>query len=177
MMILATYIDTPIGQMVAGAMDNGVCLLEFMESKALKKDMHDLSIQWKAEFTEGENFILEKLKIQLGEYFNGLRKEFNVPLIISGTLFQKKVWEELMNIPFGLTQSYSNQYRAINKTGSIRAVASANGRNKICIIIPCHRVIGSNGQLSGYSGGLIRKKWLLDHERKHSEKYFDMSLF
>jgi AraC family transcriptional regulator of adaptative response/methylated-DNA-[protein]-cysteine methyltransferase len=100
-----------------------------------------------------------------------------LPLVTPGTEFQQAVWKELMNIPYGSTRSYHEQSVAMGNPGSIRAVANANGMNRISIIIPCHRVIGSDGHLTGYGGGLKRKKWLLEHEKKYSGKAFDLSLF
>ena len=106
---------------------------------------------------------------QLAEYFNGGRKEFELNLRIEGTEFQKKVWNELIKIPYGYTKTYYFQSKLVGNTLSIRAVAKANGQNKIAIIIPCHRVIGSDGSLTGYAGGLWRKKWLLMHEQNYFE--------
>ncbi len=103
---------------------------------------------------------LRSLKKQLKEYFKGKRKEFSVPLVTPGTEFQQEVWNEIRRIPFGSTKSYSEQAKSLKKPASVRAVANANGANRISIIIPCHRVIGSDGRLVGYGGGLQRKKWL-----------------
>jgi O-6-methylguanine DNA methyltransferase len=114
------------------------------------------------------NIHLGNLAIELGEYFAGTRKSFTVPVVMTGTVFQKQVWNELLNIPFGETRSYMEQASAIGKPGAIRAVARANGSNPVSVIIPCHRVIGSDGKLTGYGGGLWRKRWLLEHERKYS---------
>ena len=105
---------------------------------------------------------------QLNEYFEGRRIEFTMPLVTPGTSFQETVWEELRRIPYGSTRSYKQQAEAINNPEAVRAVANANGVNRISILIPCHRVIGSDGQLTGYGGGLWRKKWLLDLESRTS---------
>lgn len=105
---------------------------------------------------------------QLDEYFAGDRQIFDLPLLQSGTTFQQTVWDELMNIPFGKTISYLELSKRINNVKAIRAVGTANGRNNIPIIVPCHRVIGSDGTLTGYSGGLKIKQWLLEHENKHA---------
>ena len=102
----------------------------------------------------------------MDEYFAGKRKKFDLRLTFSGSTFQRKVWGELMNIPFGKHISYLTLSKRIENIGAIRAVGSANGHNKVCIVVPCHRVIGSNGDLVGYGGDLWRKKWLLDHEAK-----------
>lgn len=101
---------------------------------------------------------------QLDEYFRGMRKEFSVNVILQGTEFQKQVWQQVMTIPFGKTVSYQDVAVALGKPKACQAVGNANGRNKIPIIIPCHRVLGSDGKLTGYGGGLWRKEWLLQHE-------------
>ncbi|MDQ1143672.1 methylated-DNA-[protein]-cysteine S-methyltransferase [Bacillus sp. SORGH_AS 510] len=104
---------------------------------------------------------------QLDEYFKGERQTFTFPFTVDGTLFQKKVWESLQEIPFGQTASYKDIAVSIGNDQAIRAVGSANGKNKLSIVIPCHRIIGSNGKLTGYAGGLWRKEWLLQHERRN----------
>ena len=119
---------------------------------------------------EGDNEHLKNLRNQLNEYFDGSLKAFTVPLVTPGTDFQQTVWKELLEIPFGKTRSYQEQADILNKPDSVRAVANANGMNRISIVIPCHRVIGSDGRLTGYGGGLKRKKWLLDHEKNIPEK-------
>ena len=176
-MIKITDIETPLGEMVAGATDEGICLLEFNDRRMLPSEYRDLVRLLKTEMEDGENKHLKLLKRQLKEYFEGKRKEFSIPLVYPGTEFQKAVWKELRSIPFGSTRSYQEQAIALNRPGSVRAVANANGMNRISIVIPCHRVIGSDGRLTGYGGGLRRKKWLLDHERKYSGKAVELSLF
>ena len=176
-MITTIKIDTPLGEMVAAATEEGVCLLEFNDRKMLPTEYKDLTRLLKTTFEEGENRHLKALKKQLKEYFDGKRKEFTIPLVTPGSEFQRAVWKELQNIQFGSTRSYQEQAIALNKSDSIRAVANANGMNRISIVIPCHRVIGSDGRLTGYGGGLKRKKWLLDHEKKYSGKAVDLSLF
>ena len=163
--------------MTAGATDEGVCLLEFSDRRMLPTEYKDLSKLLKTTLEDGQNRHLKTLRKQLKEYFEGKRKEFTMPLITPGTEFQQAVWKELLNIKFGSTRSYQKQAIALNRPDSIRAVANANGMNRISIIIPCHRVIGSDGHLTGYGGGLKRKKWLLDHEKKYSGKAIDLSLF
>jgi methylated-DNA-[protein]-cysteine S-methyltransferase len=113
---------------------------------------------------------LREAVAQLDEYFRGRRKEFTLELQLSGTEFQKQVWRELLKIPYGRTVSYGVLAAALGKPGSARAVGGANHRNPVSIVIPCHRVIGADGQLVGYGGGLWRKKWLLAHEKKPSQK-------
>lgn len=176
-MITTAEIETDLGMMVAGAVDEGICLLEFGDRSRLIREFKELSVHFNTSVQVGENRHFTILKKELKEYFDGVRTEFSVPLVAPGTAFQKEVWEELMKIPYGTTRSYLEQSIAIGKPGSIRAVANANGMNRISIIIPCHRVIGSDGKLTGYGGGLERKKWLLDHEKKHSGQPVDLSLF
>jgi AraC family transcriptional regulator of adaptative response/methylated-DNA-[protein]-cysteine methyltransferase len=176
-MIKITKIETPLGEMVAGATDEGVCLLEFTDRRMLPTEYKDLVRLLKTTMEDGENRHLKTLKEQLEEYFDGKRKEFTVSLVTPGTEFQQAVWKELQNTHYGSTRSYQEQAIALNRPDSVRAVANANGMNRISIVIPCHRVIGSDGRLTGYGGGLKRKKWLLDHEKKYSGKTVDLSLF
>ena len=126
--------------------------------------------------TNESNQFLEQCIKQLAEYFAGDRKEFELNLMPEGTEFQKKVWNELLKIPFGETKSYLWQSKMLGNQLAIRAVATANGQNKISIIIPCYRVIGSDGSLTGYAGGLWRKKWLIEHEKNffNIEKQLDL---
>ena len=176
-MINTITIETPLGEMVAGSTEEGVCLLEFTDRKMLPTEYKDLIRLLKTTIEEGDNVHLKTLKKQLKEYFCGKRKEFTIPLVTPGSEFQQAVWKEIQNIQFGSTRSYQEQANALNKPDSVRAVANANGMNRISIIIPCHRVIGSDGRLTGYGGGIKRKKWLLDHEKKYSGKAVDLSLF
>ena len=176
-MIKISKIETPLGEMIAGATDEGICLLEFNDRKILPEEYNDLKKLLNTTIEDGENKHTKTLKKQLKEYFNGRRKEFTIPLVTPGSDFQQAVWKELQNIPFGATRSYHEQSVALGNPDSIRAVANANGMNRIAILIPCHRVIGSDGRLVGYGGGLRRKKWLLDHEKKFSGKPVDLSLF
>jgi methylated-DNA-[protein]-cysteine S-methyltransferase len=125
-------------------------------------------------FTEGEvpaggddHPILKACSLQLDEYFSGLRRNFDLPLGQQGTVFQQKVWDLLYAIPYGKTISYNDLAKQYGDLKAIRAVASANGRNNLSIIVPCHRIIGTNRSLTGYAGGLWRKKWLLDHEARY----------
>ena len=176
-MIVTVKIESPIGELIAGATDEGICLLEFTDRRRASRECRDLVKLLRQTLEEGDNAHLHNLKKQLNDYFNGDLKKFTVPLVTPGTDFQKEVWNELLEIPFGKTRSYQEQANALNKPDSVRAVANANGMNRISIVIPCHRVIGSDGRLTGYGGGLKRKKWLLDHEKKYSGKPFEMTLF
>ncbi len=158
--------ESPIGPMIAGATEQGICLLEFTDRKILEAELKALSKLLNAQVEDGDNKYFPILEKQLEEYYKGERKTFGIPLLIPGTDFQQSVWKELLNIPYGVTRSYKQQSMALKKPEAIRAVAHANGMNRIAIIIPCHRVIGNNGSLTGYGGGLWRKKWLLDLEAK-----------
>lgn len=159
---------TPIGPMFACASDQGICLLDFTDRRMLETEFKDLAKRLNAVILPGASPFLEQVQSQLSEYFSGKRKTFTVPLHTPGTDFQQSVWEILQDIPYGNNRTYKQQAMAINKPKAIRAVASANGHNRISIIIPCHRVIGSDGRLVGYGGGLHRKKWLLDFEMSNS---------
>jgi AraC family transcriptional regulator, regulatory protein of adaptative response / methylated-DNA-[protein]-cysteine methyltransferase len=176
-MIFTQTIDTPIGLMVAGAINEGICLLEFTDRKMLNTEYKILKKYLQTDIADGNNDHLNDLRRELSEYFSGKRKAFSVALSFTGTDFQKSVWDELMRIPYGTTRSYGEQALALGNTLSVRAVAGANGMNKISIVVPCHRVIGENGDLTGYGGGLWRKKWLIEHEKKYSGKPTDQSLF
>lgn len=144
------FINTPLGLTEIQGDENGISKIHVMN-----------------ENVEISTKIPEELKeavLQLQDYFDGKRTTFTFPLNPSGTDFQKKVWEELLNIPFGKTRSYLDLSKKLGDVKAIRAVASANGKNPLWIVVPCHRVIGTDGSLTGYAGGLWRKKWLLEHE-------------
>jgi len=167
-LITITRILTPLGPMLAGATDEGVCLLEFVDRRMLETQLTRLRKLLRAEFVPGSNRHFEALHLQVEEYFAGKRKNFRLPLILRGTPFQQKVWKVLQSIPYGRTRSYQEQAERLGNPKAVRAVARANGDNRIAIIVPCHRVIGKNGKLTGYGGGLWRKQYLLDHESGHS---------
>jgi AraC family transcriptional regulator, regulatory protein of adaptative response / methylated-DNA-[protein]-cysteine methyltransferase len=160
-------IETPLGTMYACAVEEGICLLEFSDRKMLETELKTLSKLYNATIIQGNNTHFDILEKQLSEYFEGKRKQFSVSLSTPGSEFQNIVWKELQNIPFGSTKSYKQQAEAINKSSAIRAVANANGMNRISILIPCHRVIGTDGKLTGYGGGLWRKQHLLELEERH----------
>lgn len=163
-MINFAKIETPIGNMVAYSTKQGMCLLEFEERKELADEIKMLPLMFNTALKEGSNPHIDQLKTQLTEYFLGARTQFTAPLEIKGTPFQQSVWQALQKIPYGETKSYKEQARILGKPEAIRAVGTANGRNKIAILIPCHRVLGSNGALTGYAGGLWRKEYLLKLE-------------
>jgi AraC family transcriptional regulator of adaptative response/methylated-DNA-[protein]-cysteine methyltransferase len=167
-LIQTARVTTPLGPMLAGAIDEGICLLEFTDRRMLEAEIKRLSKLLNARLVPGISQPLERLKKQLEEYFCGRRKVFDVPLVLPGTPFQKKVWAELQRIPYGATPSYKEQAELLGLPKAIRAVAKVNGDNNIAIIVPCHRVVGTNGVLTGYGGGLWRKEYLLKHERSLS---------
>jgi AraC family transcriptional regulator of adaptative response/methylated-DNA-[protein]-cysteine methyltransferase len=160
-----TRFTTELGPMFAVASSQGLCLLEFTDRRMLETEFIDLRKRLNAVILPGDNPYLDQTEDQIKQYFAGKRKTFTVPLHTPGTDFQQSVWKILQDIPYGKTRSYQEQAQAIGKPKAVRAVASANGHNRIAIIIPCHRVIGSDGKLVGYGGGLHRKKWLLDLEQ------------
>ena len=165
--ITVTRLETPLGPMFAGAVEQGICLLEFTDRRMLETQLKILSKRLNATVIQGTHPHFNLLSQQLEEYFAGQRQEFSVPLFTPGTGFQEAVWAELCRIPYGGTRSYKQQATALNIPAAVRAVANANGCNRISIIIPCHRVIGEDGHLTGYGGGLWRKKWLLDLEQQN----------
>ena len=173
MNIYSSEIQTPIGEMLACANEKGVCLLEFTERKNIKKQLNDLKKSLGGEVIEGSNKYLDELGDQLSEYFLGKRTKFELPLVFTGTPFQETVWRALVRIPFGKQITYKDLTNQIGDPKAIRAVAGANGANKMAIIVPCHRVVGADGNLTGYAGGLWRKKWLLDHESKQTSLIFN----
>jgi len=164
--ILATLIASPLGPLLAAATEDGLCMLEFADREKLPKQAADLMRFYGRPVIPGRNQHIERIEAELDEYFIGQRNQFDVPLDLKGTEFQEKVWKELLNIPFGGTISYEELAIRIGKPTAQRAVGLANGRNRIPIVVPCHRVIQKNGQLRGYGGGLWRKQFLLDLELK-----------
>jgi len=161
-------IETPLGTMYACAVEQGICLLEFTDRKMLETEFKYLAKVLNATIVQGDNPHFSLLEEQLKEYFDGKRKDFTIPLFTPGSDFQNGVWQALGEIPYGETKSYKQQAIYIGKPEAVRAVANANGMNKISILIPCHRVIGADGSLTGYGGGIWRKKWLLDFEKQNS---------
>jgi len=160
-----TRLETPLGTMFACATKQGLCLLEFTDRKMLETEFRLLSKSLNAIIVQGRNEHFALLEKELGEYFAGSRKAFSVPIYAVGSDFQNKVWRALQAVPYGETRSYQQQAEMITSPTAIRAVANANGMNKISILVPCHRVVGADGSLTGYGGGIWRKQWLLDMER------------
>src|SRR6185436_2819206 len=151
--------------LLAAANEEGVCLLEFTDRRMLERNLDTIRKRFQCAMVPGRDKWLTQLRGELEEYFAGRRQDFTVPLSLHGTPFQEKVWRELRSIPFGKTISYEELALRIGQPTAQRAVARANSMNRICILIPCHRVIGKDGTLTGYGGGLWRKRLLLELER------------
>ena len=165
--ILTEMIETPVGPMIAGATPQGVCLLEFSDRRRLEAQFTVLRRHFHCPILPGSNVHLEQLRSELEAYFAGTLRDFTVPLIYPGTDFQRRVWDALLQIPYGETSYYEKLGEGIGAQRAARAVGTANGWNRIAILIPCHRVITKSGKLGGYGGGLWRKQWLLDLEQRH----------
>jgi AraC family transcriptional regulator of adaptative response/methylated-DNA-[protein]-cysteine methyltransferase len=162
----ASWIDTPLGPMLAVADDVALYLVEFVDRRGLESEIKRLEKKTKLPIIPGKPAPAIQIAAELEAYFSGASREFKTPLFLIGSPFQKRVWEELQKIPYGETRGYAAIAAAIGKPSAFRAVALANGANQFAIVIPCHRVINSNGELGGYGGGIKRKEWLLKHERK-----------
>ncbi len=166
--ILTQMIESPLGALLAGATDKGVCLLEFTDRRALEAQVATLRKRFGCPLVPGKHAHLSELRRQLDLYFAGKLRDFDLKLTYPGTEFQQKVWSALLRIPYGKTWSYEQLAVAVGVPNGQRAVGLANGANRIAIVIPCHRVVNKSGKLGGYGGGLWRKQFLLDLERKHS---------
>jgi AraC family transcriptional regulator of adaptative response/methylated-DNA-[protein]-cysteine methyltransferase len=163
--VRVAWVRTPLGPMVAGAVDGGLCLLEFTDRRMLERQLAVLGQRFRMPLVPGESEHLGRTRSELEEYFAGRRQEFSVPLQVLGSEFQQKVWRELQRVPYGETRSYADLARAVGSPGAVRAVGQANGMNRIAIVIPCHRIVNTDGRLGGYGGGLWRKQRLLALER------------
>lgn len=163
--ILLDWIPSPVGPLIAGANDEGICLLEFTDRRMLEAQLETLRRRVGRVVLPGRHRWLDALRAQLAEYFAGRRHDFDLPLVIRGTPFQEKVWRALLTIPYGGTWSYRELAARVGQPGASRAVGTANGMNRIAIVIPCHRVVNADGRLGGYGGGVWRKQILLDLER------------
>ena len=157
-------VETPLGIMIAAATADHLVMLEFGDRRMRRTQFKRLSRLLKYDYSPDDTPILGTVRAQLDEYFAGRRRDFDVPMSTPGTDFQRRVWQELRRIRVGTTKSYSEVAEAIDRATAVRAVARANGDNRIAILVPCHRVIGSDGSLTGYGGGLWRKQKLLELE-------------
>lgn len=159
---------TPLGTMLAGATDDALCLLEFADRRGLESQLQRIQRRLLCRYLPARNELTGRAETELDEYFAGSRRTFDLPLELAGTEFQETVWRALLDIPYGTTRSYADLAGAIGRPTAVRAVARANGDNRMPIVIPCHRVIGADGTLTGYGGGLWRKQRLLELERTHA---------
>jgi AraC family transcriptional regulator of adaptative response/methylated-DNA-[protein]-cysteine methyltransferase len=159
-------IETPLGTMIAAATKDHLVMLEFGDRRMRRTQFKRLSRLLRCDYSQDDTPILGMMRQQLDEYFAGRRRNFDVPMTMPGTDFQRSVWKELRRIRPGTTKSYAEVAEAIGRRAAVRAVARANGDNRIAILVPCHRVIGSDGSLTGYGGGLWRKQRLLELESR-----------
>ena len=166
----ASWLDTPLGPMVAIANESHLYLLEFVDRRGLEREVERLRLRAKAAIIPGTAPPICSIEQELSAYFDGSLKTFKTPICQLGSPFQKNVWDALCQIPYGETRSYLAQAATIDNPAATRAVANANGANQLAIVIPCHRIINSNGKLGGYGGGIARKQWLIHHEKQHRQK-------
>ena len=162
--IITKYIKTPVGELILGSFKNQLCLADWRYRKMRLAIDTRIKNGLNSEFEFGTSEVMEETENQLLQYFDGERTNFEISLLMMGTPFQKQVWDALLQIPYGKTGTYLELSKSLGNEKAIRAVASANGANAISIIVPCHRIIGSNGDLVGYAGGLPAKKKLLELE-------------
>jgi AraC family transcriptional regulator of adaptative response/methylated-DNA-[protein]-cysteine methyltransferase len=165
--LFAAWLDTPLGPMTAVADEHALYMLEFVDRRGLEREIERLRLRQKAGIAPGRTAPIVQIEQELAEYFAGRSMVFKTPLArSSGSPFQNAVWDALLTIPPGETWSYAQLARTVGSPRAVRAVGTANGANQLAIVIPCHRVINANGELGGYGGGLPRKRWLLEHERR-----------
>lgn len=162
------WIDTPLGPMICVCDDTALFLLEFTDRIKMDRQFEKLAKRHKRAVVPGNTAVTQRVKSELSAYFGGTLTDFTVPLQTSGTDFQNTTWDQLCNIPYGETRSYAQLADMIGNARAVRAVANSNANNGLAIIIPCHRVIATGGGLGGYAGSISRKKWLLEHEARHS---------
>ena len=167
--LFAAWLDTPLGPMVAIADEQALHLLEFVDRRGLEREIERMRQRQKAGIAPGRTAPIAQIEAELTAYFAGRSMSFATPLARAGSPFQNAVWDALLRIPPGETSSYAELARAVGNPKAVRAAGTANGCNQLAIVIPCHRVINANGALGGYAGGLPRKQWLLEHERRSRE--------
>ena len=165
--IIINHFDFPCGEMILGSFDGRLCLCDWADGRRRIAVDQRLQKMLNANYVEGSSEVIDIAQKQLNEYFLHQRREFDIPLLFVGTDFQKIVWNELLKTPYGATVSYGELARRIGMPNAVRAVANANAVNALSIIAPCHRIIGSNGSLTGYGGGLERKMFLLELEKNY----------
>lgn len=174
--ITITRYASPVGEMILGSYECRLCICDWAVEKRRGTIDRRIRRHLRAEYEEGSSDIIRQSVSQLDEYFAGMRKEFSIPVVLTGSPFQCRVWTELMKIPYGATMSYAELARRIYNPKAVRAVASANATNPISIFVPCHRVIGSDHKLTGYGGGLDAKLRLLDLEARVSGKTLPLGI-
>jgi len=162
------YWKSPVGKIILGSYGEKLCLADWQYRKQRERIDRRLQKNLKAEYRESSSSVIEETMAELEEYFVKKRKVFDIPLLLTGTDFQRSVWNSLLQIPYGSTVSYLDLAKSIGNEKAVRAVASANGANAISILIPCHRVVGSNATLTGYAGGLDVKEKLLTLEKTYT---------
>ena len=167
---MAGAIPTPIGRMIAMASDAGVCVLEFLDGRTVPSVARRFARRYGATPVSGTNPNLDRLRAELDAYFGGKLERFESLLDLRGTPFQKRIWKRLARTPYGATVTYAQLAARAGRPSAVRAAGHANGRNPVSIVVPCHRVVGTDGTLHGYGGGLWRKRWLLEFERGGSPK-------
>ena len=167
MILRTTFLETPLGPMMAVGDETFLYVLAFAGQRGLGAIMQKLTLQTKAVFKKGMTKPIQFIKTELSAYFDGFLREFQTPLCLLGTPFQKKAWQQLLQVSYGQTNSYQQQAQYIGHPHAHRAVANANGSNPVVIAMPCHRIVRHSGALGGYGGGILLKQWLLDHEQSH----------
>jgi AraC family transcriptional regulator of adaptative response/methylated-DNA-[protein]-cysteine methyltransferase len=163
--VFLSWLPSPLGPLLAGATDEGVCLVEFTDRRMLEAQLKALQKWFRLPVVPGTNRHLARLRKELSAYFAGKLRSFSVPLVFPGSPFQERVWQKLLQVPYGETRSYHDLASAVGNPRAVRAVGRANGMNRIAIVIPCHRIVNKNGDLGGYGGGLRRKQFLLNLEQ------------
>ncbi|CCQ19376.1 Methylated-DNA--protein-cysteine methyltransferase [Listeria monocytogenes] len=163
--LYSAWLETKLGSMLAISDDDGLLLLEFVDRKGLETEIKKLRMRLNAAITPEKTIIIQQIEAELAQYFNGELIDFKTPIRYIGSDFQQNVWDELRRIPIGETISYKGLAEKLGRSTASRAVARANGANQLSLIVPCHRVINTNGALGGYGGGLARKEWLIKHEK------------
>ncbi|KAB2661504.1 MAG: methylated-DNA--[protein]-cysteine S-methyltransferase [Verrucomicrobia bacterium] len=167
--IATRVIASPLGPLLLGAVAGGICLIEFQDPARLERQRNALRRWLGVPSVPGNHPHLERIESELADYFSGRRRRFTVPVVAPGTAFQKCIWDALAGIPYGTTCSYAELAGRIGRPGAQRAAGTANGANRVAIVVPCHRVVNADGRPGGYGGGPWRKQWLLDLERGSSQ--------
>ena len=166
--LMTSWIDTKLGPMLVIADEQYLCLFEFISRRGLEREIERLRCKGRVAIVPGRTQAIDSIEREIQAYFEGTLKKFETPIRLHGSDFQKLVWDGLLEIPYGHTRSYSGQAELLARPTASRAVANANGANQLAIIVPCHRIVRNNGDLGGYGGGVERKEWLLDHEKRNS---------